>query len=378
MRFQDLIQELTVETFDADARRLIRRLDRNQEQITCQFERLHRAQVGSHDNILEIYRREVSAVPRMERAEELQFIMGIELLWRRLQTVRRAAGFSKEEVERYPGTDDLSCGDCPQGRQRVCMGCAPIELNAAIRSRLRDRTQEFVAARNELMERNLGIVFRLLERYRYSGVPIEDLIQEANYSLFKAVRGFDFTRGVRFKTYAGYWVNQAFLAAIYNQSRTVRVPAYIQKAMKKIHDATSGRSFGLENVEAISEKSGVPIDLVRSALVGNRYTLSLNKAVDEDGSEMVNLVEGEDAAADPDFRETERLSGHLHEAVGRLTEREQSVLTQRFGLEGESVRTLAEVGADLGISLERVRQIQKAALDKIRKSEEGALLAQYA
>ena len=129
---------------------------------------------------------------------------------------------------------------------------AHIELDPDQRARLRDRTQEFVAARNELMERHLGIVFRLLERYRYSGVPIEDLIQEANYSLFKAVQGFDFTRGVRFKTYAGYWVNQAFLAAIYNQSRTVRVPAYIQKAMKKIHDASNGRSFGLENVEAIA------------------------------------------------------------------------------------------------------------------------------
>lgn len=378
MRFQDLIQELSLENFEADSRRLIRRLDRNQEQITCQFERLHRAKSGTHDNILSIYRREVAAVPRMDRAEELQFIMGIELLWRRLQTARRAAGFSKEEVERYPGTDDLRCGDCPPGRQRICMGCAPIELTPDMRARLRDRTQEFVASRNELMERNLGIVFRLLERYRYSGVPIEDLIQEANYSLFKAVQGFDFTRGVRFKTYAGYWVNQAFLAAIYNQSRTVRVPAYIQKAMKKIHDAASGRSFGLENVDAISEKSGVPIDLVRSALVGNRYTLSLNKAVDEDGSEMIDLVEDEDASVDPDFRESEQLAIHLNEAVGRLTEREQRVLSQRFGLDGEEARTLAEVGADLGISLERVRQIQKAALDKIRKGEEGVLLAQYA
>lgn len=378
MRFQDLIEELSLDSFEEDCRRLIRRLDRNQEQVTCQFERLARPGGGSRDNVLSIYRREVAAIPRMDRAEELRFIMGIELLWRRLKKARRAAGFSKEEVERYPGTDDLRCGTCPPGRQRVCMGCAPIELDADLRARLRDRTQEFVATRNELMERNLGIVFRLLERYRYSGVPIEDLIQEANYSLFKAVQGFDFTRGVRFKTYAGYWVNQAFLAAIYNQSRTVRVPAYIQKAMKKIHDASNGRSFGLENVDAIAENSGVPIDLVRSALVGNRYTLSLNKAVDEDGSEMIDLVEDEDAAVEPDFNESTLLSGHLREAVGRLTEREQRVLTQRFGLDGEPSRTLAEVGAQLGISLERVRQIQKAALDKIRTGEEGELLAQYA
>ncbi|MCH2100793.1 MAG: sigma-70 family RNA polymerase sigma factor, partial [Planctomycetes bacterium] len=328
--------------------------------------------------ILTVYRREVATIPHMDRAEELQFIMGIELLWRRLKAARRAAGFSQEEVERYPGTDDLRCGTCPPGRQRVCMGCAPIELDSELRARLRDRTQEFVAARNELMERHLGIVFRLLQRYRYTGVPIEDLIQEANYSLFKAVQGFDFTRGFRFKTYAGYWVNQAFLAAIYNQSRTVRVPAYIQKAMKKIHDASNGRSFGTENVDAIAESSGVPIDLVRSALVGNRFTLSLNKTVDEDGSEMIDLVEDVNASVNPDFNEQALLSGHLQEAVERLTEREQRVLKQRFGLSGEPPRTLAEVGAELGISLERVRQIQKAALDKIRTGEEGKLLAQYA
>ena len=130
MRFQDLIQELSLETFEDDCRRLVRRLDRNQEQVTCQFERLSSPKGGSRDNILAIYRREVSAIPRMDRAEELQFIMGIEFLWRRLKTARRAAGFSKEEVERYPGTDDLRCGTCPPGRQRVCMGCAPIEPTA--------------------------------------------------------------------------------------------------------------------------------------------------------------------------------------------------------------------------------------------------------
>lgn len=378
MRFHDLIEELHVDTFDADARRLIRRLDRKEESVEFQFERSARRASGSRENILTMYRREVASIPRMDREEEVKFCMGVELLWQRLKTARRAAGFAKEEVERYPGTEPQDCGTCPPGRERVCMGCAPVDLEPALRIRLRDRTQEFVTARNELMERNLNIVFRLLERYRHSGVPIEDLVQEANYSLFKAVQGFDFTRGVRFKTYAGYWVNQAFLAAIYNQSRTVRVPAYIQKAMKKIHDASNGRSFGPENVQAVAEKSGVPIDLVRSALTGNRYTLSLNKPVDDEGSEMVDLVEDESQSVAPDLGEEQRLGHHLRHAVERLTDREQRVLQQRFGLDGEKPRTLAEVGAELGISLERVRQIQKAALDKIRKGEEGAVLAQYA
>jgi len=378
MRFQDLTQELTVENFDEDSKRLIRRLDSNKTSILCQFDRKSKSTPRAGESVLSVYRREVSAIPQMDRAEEVAFVMGVELLWRRLQKARRAAGFTPEEVERYPGTDDLRCGSCPPGRQKVCMGCAPLELEAELRERLRARTQEFVAARNELMERNLSIVFRLLERYRHSGVPVDDLIQEANYSLFKAVQGFDFRRGVRFKTYAGYWVNQAFLAAIYNQSRTVRVPAYIQKAMKKIRDASNGRAFGMENVDALAEKSGVPIDLVRTALTGNRYTLSLNKTVDEDGSEMIDLVEGDDASDQPNFRESERLAEYLGRAVGRLTEREQRVLENRFGLQGGESLTLAEVGAQLGISLERVRQIQKAALEKIRKGDEGELLAQYA
>ncbi len=376
MLFQELIQKLDLDDFDSSSQKVLLELDGENVNIEFSFER-SAVRSSQENNLLSMYRREVAAIPRMERKEEFDFCMGVEFLWMRLKMARAAAGFAEEEIHRYPGVDDLSCTTCPAGRERFCLGCAPIDLNSDLRARLRARTQEFVAARNELMERHLFIVFRLLERYRHSGVPMEDLVQEANFSLFKAVQGFDFKRGVRFKTYAGYWVLQAFLTAIYNQSRTVRVPAYIQKAMKKIRDASNGRDLQTDDVTRISKASGVPVDLVRTALSGNRYTLSLNRVVDEDGSPMMDMVEAKDGSLEPDFAEGARLSVHLADAVARLSDREQTVLRLRFGLSGQAPSTLAEVGERLGVSLERVRQIQKNALEKIRSGKGAVFLEQY-
>lgn len=375
--FEELCQRLEVEDFDLRARRLIRKLDRDEVRIFFHFRRKDLAPARSRD-LLQRYRWEVQRIPVMDREEELRFCMGVELLWRRLQRARRAAGFSAAQVEVQPGLEDHPCPECQPGRLRTCFGCAPAELPGPTRERLRHCTREFVLARNELIERNLHIVFRLLERYKRTGVPVEDLIQEANQSLFKAVEGFDFTRGVRFKTYASYWVNQAFLNAIYNQSRTVRVPAYIQKAMKKINDATGAVGGGLFDQERISEVAGIPVDLVDTAITGNRFTLSLDRALDDgEGTRMSDLVEDETAVLDYDSMEESRLGEYLHEALDALSPRERLILQLRFGLDGERVHTLAEVGQRLEISLERVRQIQKAALVKIRRGSQRDLLEQY-
>jgi RNA polymerase sigma factor (sigma-70 family) len=367
MQFSDLIQKLDPLDFEGISQKLLLEMDQSNESIIFNFERSYSRSSGETD-LVAIYRKEVSFIPRMDRKEELAFIMGVELLWRRLVAARIASGFNEDDVYRYPGIDDLNCSTCPPGRERFCLGCAPVDLKKRLRSNLRSRTQEFVAARNELLERHLFIVFRLLQRYRYSGVAAEDLVQEGNLSLFKAVQGFDFTRGVRFKTYAGYWILQAFLTSIYNQSRTVRVPAYIQKAMKKIRDASNGRMFSHADVNRLSKESGVSPDLIRTAISGNRYTLSLNRSINADGSPMMDLVEAENDSEDPDFSEEKKLSIHLADAVSRLSGREQVVLEMRFGLSGTSLHTLSEVGERLGVSLERVRQIQKAALEKIRST----------
>ena len=375
LQFEDLIRDLDPETFEERAPALIQELDAQGTRLGFDFPRPEEPEVTSYDPL----RAQIARVPVMDRQQELHFAMGVELLWMRLQETRRRAGFSPEEVERYPDIDDTKCLNCDSGDQLDCFGCSPETCNATQRAALRDRTYELVAARNEMVERHMHVVYHLLEKYRHVSIPNEDLAQDAFESLFRAVEGFDFRRGFRFKTYAAYWVNQAFLNSIYNQSRTVRVPAYIQKAMKKISAVVEKVDGGIHNLDGIAEASGVDRKLVASALHRNRFTLSLNQVVDrEEGSEMMQLIEAEDAAQDPEFGEQPRMERVLARAVGVLNEREKQVLRLRFGLEGEEIRTLAEVGEALGVSLERVRQIQRAALDKMRHGDHGARLEQYA
>jgi RNA polymerase sigma factor (sigma-70 family) len=365
-----------MESFDADAGVLMESMRLAKTEVLFDFQRTEPSQEGY--GALADFQREVSRVPIMDRKEELHFAMALELLWMRLQDARRRAGFAEEEILRYPDVSDTRCLQCAPGHEAACFGCSPETCSEEQRAEIRQCTSELVEARNEMVERNLYLVFHLLHRYRHVSVPAEDLVQEANESLFRAVEGFDFRRGLRFKTYATYWVNQAFLNAIYNQSRTVRVPAYIQKAMKKIRTAADKVEGGFHNVDAIAEQADVDRDLVINTLSRNRFTLSLNAVVDgEQGSEMVDLLEDEDAAETPEFGEQAAMVGHLEQALDRLSQRERDVVRMRFGLGGIGIRTLSEVGRKLGISLERVRQIQRVALEKLRGGDTGRILEQF-
>lgn len=322
--FLDLADGLSAATFDRLVGARLQELAREDVEITFDFERRKR-----NENARDPYRADVTRIPQLNRAEEQRFCMALEVL-----RLRAEQGYSQ---------------------------------------------QEFETARNELLERNLLLVFKLLEKYRHVGVPVEDLVQEANLSLFKAIENFDFRRGVLFRTYAGYWINQAFLNAIYNQSRTVRVPAYIQKAMKKLRHAASTLESGFEDIEATAREADVDPALAASAVVGNRYTSSLNRTVDATGeTEMVDLIEAEPVEVSAPLGESEDLRQHLFEAVAQLSQREQAVLQMRYGLAGQAMTTLAEVGKQLGISLERVRQIQAAALEKIRSGFKSPSLEQFA
>ncbi|MDP7061412.1 MAG: sigma-70 family RNA polymerase sigma factor [Planctomycetota bacterium] len=377
IQFDDLIERLHEDSFDSSAPALIEQLNAAGTHVLFDFERLE-PQAPVKDRFSS-FRDEVARIPTMDRVSELQFAMGLELLWMRLQDARKRAGFSQEEVERYPDINDTKCLNCGPSDQLSCFGCSPATCDVRTREELRDRTHDLIAARNEMVERHMHVVFHLLEKYRHVSIPNEDLVQEANESLFRAVEGFDFRRGFRFKTYGAYWINQAFLNAIYNQSRTVRVPAYIQKAMKKISRVIGDVDGGVHNIDAIAEKAGVDRKLVLSAMGRNRFTLSLNKVVDQnEGSAMVEIIAGRDEAESPELGENSAMTSYLEHAVKRLSEREQEVMRMRFGLGGVGIKTLSEVGSSLGISLERVRQIQRAALDKIRGGDFGGKLEQFA
>lgn len=225
--------------------------------------------------------------------------------------------------------------------------------------------------RNIYVEGALYIVLSTVNRYRNLGVDSQDLVQEGNASLFQAIDGFDWRRDVRFRTYGQYWVHQAVLKMLYNSSRTVRVPIWVQKILGKIRRAQeAGRREGRELTNAeIASQIDVSESKVAWVLSTRRYAVSLDATVGgEDGSATLGqMLPDEDQIPVPESIPAGDLCAVLAEVMSDLPEREQGILSRRFGLGGEEPETLGEIAEDLGITAERVRQLQNAALGRIKR-----------
>jgi RNA polymerase primary sigma factor len=228
---------------------------------------------------------------------------------------------------------------------------------------------EWHALRLEMVERNLYLVLINVERYAHTTVGRADLIQEGAGSLFRAVDGFDWRRGLLFRTYAVHWLNQAFRSYLYNFGSTVRVPVYLQKATKHIGAAIERLGDPDASAGEISRLSGLPERLVTSARSSIRTTRSLDAPLGdpEDSSSLRDILTLHDEEGPYSTSlEDVSLEKGLEEALGKLSERERYVVGLRFGIGGEREHTLAEVAKKLGVSLERVRQIQVRAISKLR------------
>ena len=203
---------------------------------------------------------------------------------------------------------------------------------------------------------------------RSPGTSRLDLIQEGCVSLFRAVDGFDWRRGLLFRTYAVHWLNQAFRNYLYNNSHTVRVPVYLQKALKHINQATIRLGDDHATPGEIAASSELNENLVSAALTAARgsYSIDVDHSDGEDGSRLRDMLVDDDQEGPYSTRlEDISLQEGLGRAISQLGEREQLVLRMRFGIGYEREHTLAEVAARLGVSVERVRQIQVRALTKL-------------
>ena len=198
-----------------------------------------------------------------------------------------------------------------------------------------------------------------------------DLVQEGNASLFQAIDGFDWRRDVRFKTYAQYWIQQAVLKTLYNSSRTVRIPIWVQKTLRKIqrlkergHPVTGGEM----NNAAIAKALDMPEKRVDELLSTRRYAVSLDaKMPGEAGVTLATLLADDDQLPVHETITEGRLSDRLQEVMAVLPARERTILVRRFGLDSSTPETLGEIAAELNITAERVRQLQNAALERLKK-----------
>lgn len=307
------------------------------------------------------YQTELRRIQPMDREEEFRMARRHEFVRELVLRALRAAGFTAEQAEhgvRRPARETIhELADLPASRD-------------VDRAWLETIVGQFEELRNLYVEGALYIVLSTVNRYRGLGVDTADLIQEGNASLFQAIDGFDWRRDVRFRTYAQYWVHQAVLKMLYNNSRTVRVPIWVQKVLGKIRRVQEeGRREGREpSPEEIGARLGIPAERVQWVLSTRRYAVSIDAESNlGEGSTLAQALPDTSLVPIPESIPAGDLREALDEAMADLPPREQGILRRRFGLDGGEPQTLGEIAVDLGITAERVRQLQNAAIGRIKK-----------
>jgi RNA polymerase primary sigma factor len=244
-------------------------------------------------------------------------------------------------------------------------------------------------AMEKLVESNLRFVLSIARDYSYTGMPLEDLIQEGNLGIIKAVDRFDASKGYKFISYAVWWIRQAILQSAYETGKSVRLPVNRINAINKVTKATDAltKEFGREpSVREISEyyfddetgKSDLSEKDVRSAYSDNNHEVSLSSTVsDESGVELHESLEGDGLREMEGVMNKKSLVSEIGDVLSGLTDREEVILKMYFGIGKYQEMTLAEIGESIGLTNERVRQIKEFSLKKLRTYNNSSRLREF-
>ena len=302
------------------------------------------------EDSVKMYLREIGKIDLLTAAEEVDLAMKIEA--GALATDRLAAHESGE-----------------------------LELSRAEQRRLRRIEDLGLEAKHTLTNANLRLVVSIAKRFMSSGMSLLDLIQEGNIGLMRAVEKFDYKRGFKFSTYATWWIRQAISRGVADQARLIRIPVHRVDAIRRI-SRTRTLLFQELNREPTAEEIAAELDMtvekVNEIISNSQETTSLDSLIGEEGdTELIELIKDENAVVPFDVVGADMLRVQINHVLMDLSDRERDVIRMRFGLDGERLHTLEEAGKKLGVTRERVRQVEAKALAKLRHPSKSASLRDY-
>ncbi|MCE6997156.1 sigma-70 family RNA polymerase sigma factor [Saccharothrix sp. S26] len=263
--------------------------------------------------------------------------------------------------------------------RRADEGEGPV-LDAEHHRALRTVTAEGGRAKDHMIRANLRLVVSVAKKHAFRGLPLLDVVQEGNLGLIRAVEKWDYAKGFKFSTYAVWWIRQAVERGLAEQTRTIRLPMHVHEEVGKLRKAE--QRLRLEHdreptAEEIARAAKIPVTRVVGLLAASRTALSLEAPVGDDGGASVaDLIEDAEAVDAQEAVEQQELAEELRALVGTLPERQARIVTQRYGLSDGRARSLQELSEELGLTRERVRQLEKDSLRLLRDPERNrALLA---
>ncbi len=313
----------------------------------------------SIEDPVRMYLKEIGKVPRLSAEEEIELAQKME-----------AGAVAHEKIMILRGRRDKE-GTTQEEKDEINE-----EINQLIREQ--DLGED---AKKRLAEANLRLVVSIAKRYVGRGMLFLDLIQEGNLGLIKAVEKFDFRKGFKFSTYATWWIRQAITRAIADQARTIRIPVHMVETINKLIRVSRQllQELGREpSPEEISAQMNMPVERVREILKISQEPVSLETPIgEEEDSHLGDFIQDDNVPVPADAAAFTLLKEQLGEGLGTLTDREQKVLTLRFGLQDGRARTLEEVGKEFNVTRERIRQIEAKALRKLRHPSRSRKLKDY-